>query len=236
MSPLDQFGIRDLLSLNAPILGNLSLTNIGSYLTLAGYLTFTISLACLVAKSLIGQFYPIRSVNADSVVEGTAESSKPELKPELKPENKLKRKRDKKNDRNWANPVWADVPQHLGTRNNNKEYIAIFDLRYPLGQSLKILFADNVTHKTGHITIDGRIVWCIFYTKQSNPDGLIRKINDRKYLRAIRDYRYTTEVNPAMLMPGLENQIPELGPPRYQTPTNTWRLQKDNNARITYIH
>ncbi|PIM97036.1 ATP synthase F0 subunit 6 [Handroanthus impetiginosus] len=36
ISPLDQFEIRDLISLNAPILGNLSfsLTNIGLYLTL----------------------------------------------------------------------------------------------------------------------------------------------------------------------------------------------------------
>jgi len=35
-SPLDQFEVRDLLSLNAPILGNLnlSLTNIGLYLTI----------------------------------------------------------------------------------------------------------------------------------------------------------------------------------------------------------
>jgi F-type H+-transporting ATPase subunit a len=36
ISPLDQFEIRDLLSLNAPMLGNLhiSLTNIGLYLTI----------------------------------------------------------------------------------------------------------------------------------------------------------------------------------------------------------
>ena len=36
ISPLDQFEIRDLLSLNAPMLGNLhiSLTNIGFYLTI----------------------------------------------------------------------------------------------------------------------------------------------------------------------------------------------------------
>jgi len=35
-TPLDQFEIRDLLSVNAPILGNLhiSLTNIGLYLTI----------------------------------------------------------------------------------------------------------------------------------------------------------------------------------------------------------
>ena len=46
VSPLDQFEIRDLISLNAPILGNLSLslTNIGLYLTLGGYLVFALSL------------------------------------------------------------------------------------------------------------------------------------------------------------------------------------------------
>ena len=46
LSPLDQFEIRNLLSLDAPILGNLSLslTNIGLYLTIGGYLVFIISL------------------------------------------------------------------------------------------------------------------------------------------------------------------------------------------------
>lgn len=46
LSPLDQFEIRNLLSLNAPVLGNLSLslTNIGFYLTIGGYLIFIISL------------------------------------------------------------------------------------------------------------------------------------------------------------------------------------------------
>ena len=46
LSPLDQFEIRNLLNLNAPILGNisLSLTNIGLYLTIAGYMVFMISL------------------------------------------------------------------------------------------------------------------------------------------------------------------------------------------------
>ena len=45
VSPLDQFEIRDLISLNAPILGNLSLslTNIGLYLTLGGYLVFMLN-------------------------------------------------------------------------------------------------------------------------------------------------------------------------------------------------
>jgi F-type H+-transporting ATPase subunit a len=45
-SPLDQFEIRDLLNFNAPVLGDLSisLTNIGLYLTIAGYLVFALSL------------------------------------------------------------------------------------------------------------------------------------------------------------------------------------------------
>lgn len=46
ISPLDQFEIRNLISLEAPVLGDLSLslTNIGLYLTIAGYLVFSISL------------------------------------------------------------------------------------------------------------------------------------------------------------------------------------------------
>jgi len=46
ISPLDQFEIRNLISLDAPLLGNLSLsvTNIGLYLTTAGYLVLMISL------------------------------------------------------------------------------------------------------------------------------------------------------------------------------------------------
>ena len=45
-SPLDQFEVRNLLSADAPILGNLSLslTNVAFYLTIAGYLIFVISL------------------------------------------------------------------------------------------------------------------------------------------------------------------------------------------------
>jgi len=45
-SPLDQFEIRNLLSIDAPILGNLSisLTNIGLYLTIGGYLTLVLHL------------------------------------------------------------------------------------------------------------------------------------------------------------------------------------------------
>jgi F-type H+-transporting ATPase subunit a len=45
-SPLDQFEVRNLLSLDAPILGNLSisLTNIGLYLTIGGYLVLLLNL------------------------------------------------------------------------------------------------------------------------------------------------------------------------------------------------
>lgn len=45
-SPLDQFEIRNLLSLDAPILGNLSisLTNTGLYITIAGYLILMLNL------------------------------------------------------------------------------------------------------------------------------------------------------------------------------------------------
>jgi len=44
-SPLDQFEIRNLLSLDAPILGNLhlSLTNIGLYLTIGAFLVLTLN-------------------------------------------------------------------------------------------------------------------------------------------------------------------------------------------------
>lgn len=46
ISPLDQFEIRDLLSIHAPLLGNLSVsfTNIALYLTTGGYIIFVISL------------------------------------------------------------------------------------------------------------------------------------------------------------------------------------------------
>ena len=45
-SPLDQFEIRNLLSLDAPLFGNihLSITNIGLYLTIGGFLALTLNL------------------------------------------------------------------------------------------------------------------------------------------------------------------------------------------------
>ena len=45
-SPLDQFEIRDLISLDAPLLANIhfSLTNIGLYLTIGGFLVLALNL------------------------------------------------------------------------------------------------------------------------------------------------------------------------------------------------
>ena len=46
LSPLDQFEIRNLLSLDAPIFGNLhiSITNIGFYLTIGGLFILTMAI------------------------------------------------------------------------------------------------------------------------------------------------------------------------------------------------
>jgi F-type H+-transporting ATPase subunit a len=45
-SPLDQFDIIDLISLDAPIFGNIhiSLTNIGLYLTIGAFLTLSLNI------------------------------------------------------------------------------------------------------------------------------------------------------------------------------------------------
>ena len=45
LSPLDQFEIRDLLSLDAPILANLhlSITNIGLYLTITAFICLALN-------------------------------------------------------------------------------------------------------------------------------------------------------------------------------------------------
>lgn len=60
-SPLDQFEIRDLISLNAPILGNLSLslTNIGLYLTLAGYIVLTLSLISNNSEKIVSNHWSV---------------------------------------------------------------------------------------------------------------------------------------------------------------------------------
>ena len=60
-SPLDQFEIRNLLTLDAPILGNLSLslTNIGLYLTIAGYIIFMIGLLSTNSNKIVPNAWSI---------------------------------------------------------------------------------------------------------------------------------------------------------------------------------
>ena len=55
-SPLDQFEIRNLLSVNAPILGNLqlSLTNIGLYLVTGTFLIITLNLLATNYNKIVG--------------------------------------------------------------------------------------------------------------------------------------------------------------------------------------
>lgn len=54
-SPLDQFEIRNLLSLDAPVLGNLhiSLTNIGLYLTIGIFLIISMNVLATNQNKLI---------------------------------------------------------------------------------------------------------------------------------------------------------------------------------------
>lgn len=60
-SPLDQFDIRDFLSIQAPIAGNisLSLTNMGLYLLIAGYLVFIISILSTNGNKIISNSWSI---------------------------------------------------------------------------------------------------------------------------------------------------------------------------------
>ena len=60
-SPLDQFEIRNLLSLNLPVLGNLSLsfTNIALYLCIAAFLSFTLTLLATNYNTLVSNNWSI---------------------------------------------------------------------------------------------------------------------------------------------------------------------------------
>ena len=61
LSPLDQFEIRDLLSLDAPIFGNLhiSITNIGFYLTIGGLFILTMSILSTNYNKLVSNNWSI---------------------------------------------------------------------------------------------------------------------------------------------------------------------------------
>ena len=56
ISPLDQFEIRDLLSIDAPLLGNLhiSITNIGLYLMIGVFFILTLNLLSTNYNRLVG--------------------------------------------------------------------------------------------------------------------------------------------------------------------------------------
>jgi F-type H+-transporting ATPase subunit a len=56
ISPLDQFEIRDLLSIDAPILGNLhlSITNIGLYLLIGLFFIFVLNFLSTNYNRLVG--------------------------------------------------------------------------------------------------------------------------------------------------------------------------------------
>jgi len=60
-SPLDQFEIRSLLSLNAPIFGNIniSITNIGLYLTIAALIVLALNVLVINYKRLVGNNWSI---------------------------------------------------------------------------------------------------------------------------------------------------------------------------------
>jgi len=61
LSPLDQFEIRDLISLDAPIFGNLhiSITNIGLYLTIAGLFIFILNILSINYNKLVSNNWSI---------------------------------------------------------------------------------------------------------------------------------------------------------------------------------
>jgi len=61
ISPLDQFEIRNLLSLDAPVMGNMSfsLTNIGLYLTIAGYVIIVLNLLATNLDKLVSNAWSI---------------------------------------------------------------------------------------------------------------------------------------------------------------------------------
>lgn len=61
LSPLDQFEIRNLISLDAPALGNLhiSLTNIGLYITLAGLIIFVLNILSTNYNKLVSNNWSI---------------------------------------------------------------------------------------------------------------------------------------------------------------------------------
>lgn len=71
-SPLDQFEVRNLLSLDAPILGNLSfsLSNIGLYLTIGGYLVLILNLMATNQNKVVSNNWSISQETIYATVHG----------------------------------------------------------------------------------------------------------------------------------------------------------------------
>jgi len=72
VSPLDQFEIRNLISLDAPLLGNLSisLTNIGLYLTIGGFLVLMLFLLSSNASKVISNGWSLPGESIYATVHG----------------------------------------------------------------------------------------------------------------------------------------------------------------------
>jgi F-type H+-transporting ATPase subunit a len=75
-SPLSQFEIREILSLNAPILSNLhfSLTNIGLYLSLGAFFLFVLNLLSTNYNKLVGNGWSIGQESLYATIHGIVTS------------------------------------------------------------------------------------------------------------------------------------------------------------------
>lgn len=71
-SPLDQFEVRNLLSLNAPIFANLylSVTNIGLYLTIAAFLSLTLNLLATNFNKVVANNWSISQESIYATIHG----------------------------------------------------------------------------------------------------------------------------------------------------------------------
>ena len=72
LSPLDQFEVRDLFSINANLLGNLhlSLTNIGLYLSISIFIILTYSLLATNSNKIIPNNWSISQESIYATVHG----------------------------------------------------------------------------------------------------------------------------------------------------------------------
>ena len=72
ISPLSQFEIRDLLSLDAPVLGNLhiSITNIGLYLVLGAFFILVLNLLSTNYNRLVGNNWSIGQESLYATIHG----------------------------------------------------------------------------------------------------------------------------------------------------------------------